>query len=338
MKYINLIFAIIISSLLSISCSELQDQIPQAPDISTHGEGVTNPASENFHGNYFVGDNAAGFSDCAQCHASDLNGGTAQVSCVNCHSSIGTHKEGIIDPTSPNFHGKFISTNLAWDMRECGTCHASDYSGGIASPTCLSCHIYEDGPEQCNTCHGAFADTTKVAPPTALNGSLVTTYAGVGAHNTHLYENSVGKEILCETCHKLPSSMYANGHLGSDGKAEVIFDQLAIHRGVNPNYSFTNNNCSDTYCHGNFVFYRDSSVYAFAYTAPTMVGSNLSVKWNQVDGSQALCGSCHGLPPTGHVAATLNTCVNCHPGVVDNQGNIVDKTKHINGIKNVFGN
>ncbi len=69
-----------------------------------------------------------------------------------------------------------------------------------------------------------------------------------------------------------------------------------------------------------------------------MVGNNFSAKWNQVDGSQAECGSCHGLPPTGHQASTLTACVNCHIGVVDNQGNIIDKTKHINGVKNVFGN
>ena len=37
-------------------------------------------------------------------------------------------------------------------------------------------------------------------------------------------------------------------------------------------------------------------------------------------------------------AIYANTCVNCHAGVVDNQGNIIDQTKHINGVKNVFGN
>jgi hypothetical protein len=283
MKNIILFFAVFMSSLLIISCSELKEGVPtSAPELALH-------------------------------------------------------KDGIINPSSPDFHGKIISSNN-WDMKQCQQCHASNYTGGTAVASCYDCHTQPGGPEACNTCHGEFADPLRTAPPRSLDGSILTSSPGVGAHTAHLYENNIGKEILCVTCHKEPSNYSSEGHLGDDDKAEVIFGELAIHRGVNPNYSFTNNNCSDTYCHGNFVFYRDSSTYAFAYTAPTMVGSNVSVKWNQVDGSQTQCGSCHGLPPIGHVPATLNTCVNCHPGVVDNQGNIVDKTKHINGIKNVFGN
>ena len=57
-----------------------------------------------------------------------------------------------------------------------------------------------------------------------------------------------------------------------------------------------------------------------------------------MDGSEAQCGSCHGLPPTGHVDfGGLSTCTNCHFGIVNAQGQIIDKSKHINGVKNVFG-
>jgi len=306
--------------------------------IPVHVGDYVNPTSPNFHGK-FIADNFSGsMNSCAQCHGDSFQGGVASPTCANCHSTIPVHVDGIVNPSSPNFHGKYIAANLAWDMRACGSCHSADYSGGIAAPTCLTCHTSTNGPEACNTCHGDFNDPSKIAPPSALNGSIVTTYAGVGAHNAHLYENDLGNNVRCSTCHKFPSSMYAEGHLGSDSKAEVIFGRLAVQSGANPNYSFSNNTCADTYCHGNFVFYRDSSTFAFAYTAATMEGNYFSPKWNQVDGSQAACGTCHGLPPTGHVAATLNTCVNCHAGVVDNQGNIIDQTKHINGVKNVFGN
>ena len=81
---------------------------------------------------------------------------------------------------------------------------------------------------------------------------------------------------------------------------------------------------------------KDSSSNQFAYTADKMMGNNRSVIWNQVDGSQAVCGSCHNLPPDGHIANP--NCSNCHPGVVDANRNIIDQTKHINGMKNVFGN
>ncbi len=250
---------------------------------------------------------------------------------------LALHKSGIIDPTSPDFHGNIIAgTN--WDMKQCQQCHAANYSGGTAEASCYDCHTQPGGPEACNTCHGDFANPVRIAPPRALNKSIETTYPGVGAHTNHLYENNLGKEIICVTCHTFPTSFYAESHISVDNKAEINFGELAIHNGVIPSYSFADNKCSNTYCHGNFVFYRDSSTYAFAYTAPTMEGNNVSPKWNQVDGSQAACGTCHGLPPTGHVPAAINTCVNCHPGVVDNQGNIIDQTKHINGVKNVFGN
>lgn len=266
------------------------------------------------------------------------------ISCSDLKEDINTtvpelalHKDGIINPTSPNFHGKIISSNN-WDMKPCQQCHAANYSGGTVEASCYDCHTQPGGPEACNTCHGEFADPLRSAPPRALEGSIFTTSPGVGAHTAHLYENSIGKEILCATCHTVPSTFGSESHLGSDNKAEINFGELAVYSGVNPNYSFSNNTCSDTYCHGNFTFFKDSSSYSFIYTAATMVGNNFSAKWNKVDGSQAECGSCHGLPPTGHRASTLNECVNCHQGVVDNQGNIIDKTKHINGVKNVFGN
>ena len=77
----------------------------------------------------------------------------------------------------------------------------------------------------------------------------------------------------------------------------------------------------------------------FAYSADKMEGNKRNVIWNKVDGSEVVCGTCHGLPPIGHTNfGGLNTCANCHIGVVNAQGQIIDKTKHMNGVKNVFGN
>lgn len=251
----------------------------------------------------------------------------------------GYHSKDINNPASPNFHGQMIRSQN-WSMVSCAQCHAGDYSGGVVEVSCLSCHTQPNGPESCNTCHGDFADPSRIAPPRALNGSINKDYPGVGAHVAHLYENELGDDIRCSNCHLFPTSFYAEGHLGDDDKAEVIFGRLAITQGVNPTYNFENNTCSDTYCHGNFVFYKDSSAYPWIYTANEMRGTNILVKWNEVSGSgsQADCGACHGIPPSGHAPFTLFECVNCHFGVVDNLGNIIDRNKHINGIANVYGN
>lgn len=247
------------------------------------------------------------------------------------------HKDGFTNPTSPNFHGNVIR-NASWDMSSCKQCHAADYTGGTTGSSCFTCHSQSTGPEACNTCHGDYSDPIKISPPRSLDGSILTTSPGVGAHIIHLFDNDLGKQIECNTCHSVPTSFSSAEHLDSDGKAELIFGNLAIHQNVNPVYDFSSNKCSNSYCHGNFVFYKDSSAFASFYTAPTMRGNNFSAKWNQVDGTQTECGSCHGLPPIGHIAATLNSCVNCHSGVVNAQGEIINPVKHINGVKNTFGN
>ncbi len=248
----------------------------------------------------------------------------------------GAHAKGIINPVSPEFHGQLIRAEN-WSMKGCLQCHGGDYAGGIVSSSCLSCHTQPTGPEACNTCHGDFSNSSRIAPPRALNGSITSDDPGVGAHNAHLYENDLGDRVRCSTCHTFPSSFYADGHLGEDNQAEINFGRVAITGGVTPIYNFEENTCSDTYCHGNFVFYKDSSAYPGLYTADSMVGNNLTMKWTE-DDDDAECGSCHGLPPTGHQPFGLNECAPCHSGVVNNSGDIIDPTKHINGVINVFGN
>lgn len=248
----------------------------------------------------------------------------------------GFHAKGIVNPNSDDFHGNLIRADN-WSMKSCIQCHGGDYAGGIVESSCLSCHTQFDGPEACNTCHGDFANPSKIAPPRALNGGITTNVPGVGAHSAHLYENESARQIPCLTCHVVPSSLYAVGHLGDDNKAEVIFGRIATTGGADPVYSFAFNTCSDTYCHGNFAFYKASSSYPVFYTEDAMVGNNVTVKWTEGD-DEAECGSCHGLPPKGHIPSQLNLCGNCHAGVVDNAGNIIDATKHINGVANVFGN
>jgi len=309
--------------------------------IIVHKSGISDPASPNFHGkNPLTGE----FENCQQCHGANFTGGSISPSCATCHTAISVHKSGINDPSSANFHGKYLANNN-WNLPNCSQCHGPTYSGGTQSPTCLTCHSQPGGPEACNTCHGNFNDPTRIAPPQDLNSNTVTTAKGVGAHEKHLYTNVFGKTVECETCHTVPQSLNSVGHLDGNLPAEVDFNGLAIFNiAGNANYNSSNVTCANTYCHGNFEFLKESAgMYGsvngqFAYSAPKMEGNKRSVIWNKVDGSEAQCGSCHGLPPTGHVDfGGLSTCTNCHFGIVNAQGQIIDKSKHINGVKNVFG-
>lgn len=251
---------------------------------------------------------------------------------------LNIHKEGISNPQSPNFHAAILK-NINWNLKNCAECHASDFSGGITGASCLTCHNTPNGPKECNLCHGDQNDPSMIAPPEDLDGNTQTTAVGVGAHRIHLYENDLGADIQCSSCHRVPQNFFDAGHIDESLPADVLFGNTAIiNAGSTSMYDYSSATCSNTYCHGNFVFYRDSSTIPPLYVDSIMVGNNVSVVWNLVDGSQTQCGSCHGLPPTGHAPEQIQNCVVCHSGVVDNQGNIVDRTKHINGIVNIFGN
>ncbi len=257
--------------------------------------------------------------------------------------SVSIHKEGIMNPASENFHGKLIRKNN-WDMRDCRQCHAADYSGGIVDASCITCHSNPGGPEACNTCHGVLADPMRIAPPRDLSGNTSPTELTVGAHAQHLYDNMLGKKVFCEACHVVPQSIYDPGHVDTEPPAEVILGDLAVFNvASNAAYDPSTGTCSNIYCHGNFEYLKADAdpINQFAYIEDKMIGNNFTVIWNKVDGSQMVCGSCHDLPPKGHIGHgqwSVETCYQCHQGVIDPQGNIIDKTKHINGIKNSRGN
>ena len=177
-----------------------------------------------------------------------------------------------------------------------------------------------------------FQDRERIieAPPSDVSGNIETDSAGVGAHMVHLFDNSLGMDIPCETCHVVPQSYFDPGHIDSPLPAEVIFNLVAIENiATNAGYDHNTETCSNVYCHGNFVFSKDESDNQWIYQDSVITGLNADMIWNQVGTGQADCETCHGLPPTGHLV--LTNCSSCHTAVVDADNNIIDKSKHING-------
>ena len=328
-------------SIILSSCSDVnKNNITAAPELTIHTKGVLDKQSPYFHGKLLLNET---MESCKQCHSSNFSGGIAKVGCntIQCHPAINVHMEGIITVGSNNFHGTYIKDSN-WNLAQCSQCHGTNFSGGIVSPSCTKCHTNSGGPEACNTCHGDFNNPDRIAPPRDINGDTSTTVLGVGAHTKHLYETTIGNQVSCSNCHKVPQNLDSPGHVDSGLPAEVTLSGQAVAHGAsNASYNHADGSCANTYCHGNFTFYKDSTSLRnqFAYTADKITGISHSVVWNKVDGSQIECGSCHGLPPAGHITRdiTLKDCAGCHVGVVDEFGNIIDKTKHMNGKIDVFG-
>jgi hypothetical protein len=337
MKYCLLSFIAIISiAIIFDGCSKLQENITQPQTLSLHSQGNLDTSSDNFHGKILRA-NSFNLDACKKCHAADFQGGITDVSCLNCHNY--PHQPGMVDPSSSEFHGKILMANN-FVMDACQKCHGNDFSGkGSNQLNCRNCHTQEEGPLACNTCHGDFGDPSRIAPPRDIHGNTSTDLITVGAHISHLYENDFSV-VSCGTCHKVPNANNIKDHFTPSTQENiVVLDSLAIH-GIASNALFDANtgNCSNTYCHGNFEFKKSdaSPERQFAYTSDKMTGNFKTVKWNLMDGSQAPCGSCHGttdgfISPEGHIKMPIQQCVACHSTVVNEKGEIIDKTRHING-------
>ncbi|MCG8606456.1 hypothetical protein MJD09_15915 [bacterium] len=250
---------------------------------------------------------------------------------TNSSATLNVHPADWVTVGSGDFHGVFIR-NDGWQLANCQGCHGQSYDGGIANSSCLTCHPAT--PEDCTVCHGD-ATSGSPAPPEDLDGNTEATARGVGAHAAHLSAGDFAAGFACETCHLVPQSLYATGHVDGDDVAEVLFSGLAAGDGAQPQWAASPGSCQDSYCHGNWELLKSEANFDFVYSSEQMTGNNASPEWTNPEG--AICGSCHGLPPIGHNPFELDACANCHGSVVDGTGSIVDKTKHVNGLLNVFG-
>jgi len=254
---------------------------------------------------------------------------------------INTHNVGILDTSSNAFHGNLVKQSN-WDMNGCKQCHGINYDGGLVGYSCLNCHTYPGGPENCTTCHGS---STSNAPPQDLNGNTSTSVRGVGAHQIHLKGGDIGRNLTCAECHNIPGGVYTPGHVDSELPAEVFMNNPRANLVTNdpstseydpnlgmfvpdPVYNPADLSCSNTYCHGYFK------------------NGNLDNSPVWTDPATSECGSCHGdgsnplpkIPSQGGSHPTDTDCYLCHEGVVDANQNIINPSKHIDGLLNLFGN
>ena len=112
--------------------------------------------------------------------------------------------------------------------------------------------------------------------------------------------------------------MASVGHIDTNGPAEVFpagLGSLAFAQNAMPTYNASNATCTN-YCHG-------SGDFGHPDTAPNLLRMP---SWSGGP-SQAVCGSCHGLPPQdgtiGHAAAATTSCDTCHGGTVSADGGII---------------
>lgn len=190
------------------------------PTIDVHVEGV-------WHASYIANNEV--FYECTQCHGEGFTGGSVSPTCKDCHSTIDVHVDGLLNPSTDDFHGKYIAAHED-AFENCAQCHGDDYTGGRAAITCANCHegieVHVDGIMtpgtdafhanfiasnnlfmECADCHGE-GFQGGIASPTCAN-----CHNGIGVHKDGIFnpssENFHGNFIRednwqlenCQACH-----------------------------------------------------------------------------------------------------------------------------------------
>jgi predicted CxxxxCH...CXXCH cytochrome family protein len=292
----------------AVACTECH-LVPSAVDDPGHIDSDW-PAEVSWAGGEIAGEGAApfdadGLTCTVYCHGATLSGGTltapvwtepGQAACGTCHG----------DPPPPPHPAQ----------TDCQSCHPG---GGPGSP---DAHV--DGVLQltgggtddtgggtelaCDACHGQNGNP---APPPDTRGSSDTSDRSVGAHATHGSGGAFSAPVACDTCHQVPATVDAPGHIDDTPVAEVELTGLADQGPGAATWNPGAATCT-VYCHD---------------------GPGASVPapiWTRVDGSQADCGACHSLPPPSPHPNNPNCGPGCHPNASAAPG-ITDPSRHIDG-------
>lgn len=203
-------------------------------------------------------------------------------------------------------------------MSDCSRCHAAVVSSDNVTIVDRARHVDGvvdvDVDPSCTSCHGA----ENPAPPRDTAGREATTFSGVGAHQAHLGPLANARSVACSECHAVPTGPLDPGHIDSPLPAEVAFAGAATAFGAMPVYE--QGTCRETACHG--------GVFPDNHRSG---GSNVTPTWTTVDGSQARCGGCHGLPPPRPHPYPTN-CSQCHENVASDNISFVHPELHVDGI------
>jgi predicted CxxxxCH...CXXCH cytochrome family protein len=285
--------------------------VPTTVDAAGHLDDPTPGADVTFHG-LALADGASptwdveGLTcDGVYCHGATLSGGQATtpdwtdangqtLTCDACHGN---------PPLAPHVQSK-----------RCGMCHdqTANPDGSLKDRTRHINGTLEVAKDQtCHSCHGS---TTNDAPPKDLAGSSDQSLLSVGAHQSHLQALAgISSPVTCQQCHTVPASVSQSGHLDAS-PADLVFGPLATTGGLEPEWDRETGTCSATYCHG----------------ASLSGGANPAPLWTTLDGTQAACGTCHGLPPQApHLQG--GQCFQCHADTVDAAMGIQDPAQHVDG-------
>ncbi len=237
MQRINIfyiLYFIIIGIILNYAgCSDVQDNLVEAPEIGVHPAGWADTTSSNltspdFHGQYIFDNNAWNLTQCKSCHGGDYKGGTTGSSCFTCHTSSSGPQNCRLCHGGASGHSNppkalngsisvsdlgvgvhvyhLDSTKYSADV-ECNECHLPLTGGGFNSPN----HFGDNPDGIAEVTFGTLAMTSLggVVPNPSWDRNTATC-SNVYCHGDFEFGNNAvpvwtdPNSVVCGSCHGDP--------------------------------------------------------------------------------------------------------------------------------------
>lgn len=322
-----------------------------------------------------IGATANSINVCSSCHKETANlnhnGKGQNVQCDHCH---GAHVDYTGDSSLPNIYlvrrdfsnmsttkvklGSNVKvifntpTSLRFMRSDnkgiCQICHTP--TPGVAihdqadtrDKDCIVCHKHSNGfsAASCTSCHGQPPITSYVGGPNGKSSQAYTLDENLTPHATHA--DKAYYNFACKNCHyDGTKSGYHNTQTASFQSVFVdtagsVSDSAIGYKNLPSDYNATARKCSNVYCHSNGKPRGTGTAYK-TYTTPSWEYGR-----NKILGTASECNTCHGYGSNlvtnahyPHVSSVGIKCFVCHNDTVNAEGGIKDRTKHVNGSKNI---
>lgn len=177
-------FCIVCFFVLTNACNKTTTK-DSTPDNSVKIEKISTtvyPHEKDFykgHGEHYL----ANKEQCLNCHGADGSGGTAKVSCLQCH------QEGSFPHPKNWVTADQHSVQFQQNPQSCASCHGNDWKGGKSKVSCTQCH--ENYPHP-----------LKWASPDKHGKSYVALKEKKQCLDCHQSTKSTSTATRCDTCHK----------------------------------------------------------------------------------------------------------------------------------------
>lgn len=299
-------------------------------------------------------------TDCHGGHVDEVDGTLPNTYVVRRYMNVSTSKGAIRN--SPAFY-QYTGSRRNWSNADvnklgvCQSCHIVPTGGaypiehadasGSNGKLCMTCHAHDSAEgafsASCTTCHGYPPADNHAGGPTGFALDGVVSYAlqpfykdeTTTPHTVHA--GGAPYSYGCGECHK--GNTHNSGSTFQDLYITADATLVSNGQGTTPSYSPNNNagpgTCT-TYCHSN----AKPAIGSYVTKAPQW-----ALGKGTIVGQPGECTACHdnatgftGTAHVKHVSATLGkayTCATCHAATVNATPTVIDKTKHVNAVKDI---